>query len=286
MFVKIFEEDFLDFEPLVMRFVSSKPISNNLAADFRSFIVAWFDSVVAENPAEWHAAKEWTAEQSSEDTIVVMCELMPAYAVGVLAAEVEKAFPTFIELRIGHSVAGGSTTLEFDWGDVPSGQVTICGQVKMVDTFKISFTAVTLGQFEEFINSTQYEPVADRLQDQQGFLVDNFILNHGSSRKQPLYGVAHDDATAFCDWAGLCLPSESELARFFEWTVVEGREFSWTGECWTSTRCGANSFVVRDGPYFRSALKWPENRLRKEFHRNQYENPEAPCFRVVKPHGP
>jgi len=280
--VKVVENDLLDYEPLVMNFVSSKTITNSQSKQIQSFIVAWFETVVADNPKEWCAAKEWTANKSAENTITVTCDLMPSQAVEVLAAEVERAFPEFIELHIGNSTAEGLPKIEFDWVDVPSGQVSICSQVKTVEAFRISFTAVTLGQFEEFINSTKYQPIADRLRNQQGFLIDHFVLNNGKNRNQPLFGVAHDDATAFCSWANLHLPSEAELTRFFEWTVSENREHRWTGECWTSTPCGDSIFVASDGPYSSIALEWPEHRTRKELHRNQFESPDAPCFRVVK----
>lgn len=150
-----------------------------------------------------------------------------------------------------------------------------------VAEFTISFTAVTVGQFSEFLDATGYTPIPDTI-EYPGFTISHFKLNYGKSPKLPLCGLTYDDAVAFCDWAGFRLPSDPELRLFYETvTITSPKKINWGGENWTSTPAGSDHFYVRNGPYRRrpSDRKDP---FRKALHRHHYEQLEAPAFRVVQ----
>jgi hypothetical protein len=281
--MRIIEEDLVDYEPLVMRFVAEAPLRASVAKKLASFVTEWFDRAAAADPQGWHWAKEWRAWIDGRE-VFACCELPPPGALPALAADVEAAFPRIVEIRLGTALAGPTTRARFDWIALPGGEVTTGGKTHSVAPLEISFTPVTLGQYQEFMQATQYTPVPDVLEQSPRYLVDHFTLNIGKSPKQPLFGVTHDDAVAYCQWAKLRLPSDPELLHFFEFTVRNKYKFDWSGECWTSTAGDGDNFVARDGPYDLRGLEKPDNgRYRKILPRHQYQFLEAPCFRVVKP---
>ena len=265
-----------------MRFTGNEAVSDLVASDAAAYIRDWFDRTAAANPVAWSVAKEWAAKAEDDGTIVAQCELMPADAVTSLADDVGEQFPEYTELRLGMQIDGPTSCDELDWVAVPAGDVIVRNSARTVAAFEITFTPITLGQFREFLDATLYTPVPDQIEDNPGYLIDHFTLNFGPSPRQVLFGVTNDDAVAYCEWAGLRLPTEVELARFFEWAVRDRRKFDWGGECWTSTTTEKDKFVSRNGPYHPEALEWPEARHRTLLHRHQYQFLEAPCFRVVK----
>src|SRR5690606_4668742 len=155
-------------------------------------------------------------------------------------------------------------------------------RIHQVPSFMISFTPVTVGQFQEFLSATGYVPIPDRLEETPGYLIDHFQLNFGPSPKHVLFGVTYDDAAAFCEWANYRLPSDPELKQFFHTACLRGKRFNDSGECWTSTSTTSGKFVTWNGPYRKESLDDPDRNYRKPLPRHQYEFLEAPCFRVVK----
>ena len=138
-----------------------------------------------------------------------------------------------------------------------------------------------MAQFEQFMRATSYKPIPD-LAEYDGFLIENVRGTFGASPKIPIFGVTYDDASAYCEWAQLRLPSEHQLAHFFEDSVRRHRKFNWAFPCWTSTSTAPDQFVARDGPYVAAASDWPIERRRLVLHRHHYGWPLPACFRVVE----
>ncbi|REK19050.1 MAG: hypothetical protein DWQ37_02500 [Planctomycetota bacterium] len=277
--MKIIYEDQVDWEPLEMRFLVKGTPTTKRSQAVADFVVEWMRTRERADPQKWHFC-EYQAAVLSSGTIEAFCELMPADEIESLAGAVADAFPFVSELRLGRALTSSGSMARIDWFDVPAGTVVVDGESFHVAAFSISLTAVTAGQFCQFLDATGYTPVPDTI-EYLGYTIGHFKLNFGQSPKIPLFGVTYDDAVAFCEWAGFRLPADAELRAFFETVMRRRRELNWGGENWTSTPAGEDSFYVRNGP-FHEMPSDEYDPYRKPLHRHHYQFLEAPSFRIVK----
>lgn len=279
--MKVIHEDSVDWEPLHMRFRLKGTPTAERCDSLASFIVDWMRQREDEEPQKWRFC-EYSAKVSASGTVEAFCELMPADEVDDLARAVADNFEFVAELRLGEPESGSQTLQRVDWFEVPGRRVEIDGDSVDVETFTISFTAVTVGQFCEFLDATGWQPIPDKIEGSPGYTISDFKLNFGQSPKIPLFGVTHDDAVAFCNWSGYRLPSDPELRLFYETVAAQTRrQFNWDGENWTSTPAGDDQFYIRQGP-FAGRPAGDIDQYRKPLHRHHYEYLEAPSFRIVK----
>jgi hypothetical protein len=240
----------------------------------------WFEENAAKPRADCDV-RYFDVGATTSAGVAAIGELLTRKAVRRLVDSAARKFPELDRVELGERIEGAAGGLSFDWLTLPDARVPANANPPIA-RFAISAAAVTIGQFEEFMQATGHVPMADRLENQPGYLLVNFRLNFGKSPKIPLFGVTYDDAVAYCEWAGLRLPTEPELDLFFVTMCALERKFGWTGECWSSTSDGEDHFLIRHGPYRKESLSDPAERYRKRFHRHQYEMLEAPCFRVAR----
>lgn len=279
--MEIVEEDLVDWEPLIIRFNSRKRLSRKESLRLATFVQNWFDKTAAENPNSWRTAKEWNASIEDGGSVVARCEFMPPEGIPLLAAAVGVQFPVIDQLRLGYPLPDQSQGRGSQWTVLPGGRLDIDGKVYSFEPFCMSFKSVSIGQFEKFLHATNYIPVPDVIREYPGFVIENTYGQLGRSSHIPAIGVTLDDAVAYCDWAQVRLPTEPELAYFFDYAVRDCRKFDWAFACWTSTSISDDIFAARNGPYVAAALDWPSERHRLELHRHHYEWPTPPSFRVV-----
>lgn len=279
--MKVIYEDSVDWEPLHMRFHLKGTPTSDRCKSLASFVLEWMRERERENPEKWRFC-EYSTNVESSGTVEAFCELMPSDEVQPLADAVAEQFPFVAELRLGERETGSESLDEITWLDIPADRVIIDGVAYDVAAFTISFTAITVGQFCDFLDATGHTPIPDTY-ERPGYTISHFKLNFGQSPKIPLFGLTFDDATAFCDWAGFRLPTDPELRLFYETTTIKSpKKFDWDGENWTSTPAGPDEFYVRQGP-FRERPPDDGDPWRQALHRHHYEFLEAPTFRVVKP---
>src|SRR5262249_39518261 len=276
--MQIIEEDLVDWEPLRIRFLPrSKFADPHLLA---TEIANWCKTNAAKKRADCDIRYCEVVSRNAA-VVEVVCEHLTKKSLGRLGRDVAKQCPDLDRIVIGEHIEGCPDGVSFDWAFLPAADVDVHGARHAVDPIALSFTPVTIGQFVEFIETTGYTPVPDRI-EYEGYLVSNFQLNHGKSPKLPLFGVTYDDARAYCDWVQLRLPTEPELHHFFVSLVREGLKFGGSGECWATQARAADVFVVRNGQYRMESLNEPMDQYRKELPRHHYQYLEAPCFRVAR----
>jgi formylglycine-generating enzyme required for sulfatase activity len=95
-----------------------------------------------------------------------------------------------------------------------------------LDGYSIYKNDVTVGMYKEFCQATGHQmPPAPDFDEQW------------SKEDHPIVDVSWDDAKAYCDWAGVSLPTEAQWEKAARGT--DGRKYPW-GNDWDAGRC-ANS---------------------------------------------
>ena len=285
----IVEEDLVDWEPLLMRFIFKEPV----AAGRREALVAFIDDWFGGKANQWLAAREAGAPPErlvqyggarieGDVAVEAAADLIPIEWLQELTDAVERTFADVDHLRLGTSVTGPATRSDFEWVRIPRGEVMLHGNAIAIGDVDISLHHVSLGQFEEFMRETGYRPVQDRLQGEDS-LIESVHSHAGASPKVPVVGVTYGDAVAYCDWASLRLPSEAELYAFFLSKARKGYRFEWGGQCWTTDVGPDGTVIACEGPYSASLRKTPQQleNHRDYFAHDHYDYPLI-GFRVAK----
>ncbi len=122
-----------------------------------------------------------------------------------------------------------------------------------VDSFYIDRTEVTQQQYSAFVEATGREvPFVDRdwasLYNWKQGAYPEGLGDH------PVVLVTHDDAKAYCEWAGKSLPTEAEWEKAARGT--DGRRYPW-GEEWDKSRLNSStSWSEHELPTVEIWTKW------------------------------
>lgn len=146
-----------------------------------------------------------------------------------------------------------------------------------VDPFYISENLVTVAEFREFVEATGYVTEAEKFGNSGVFDVETgtWSLVEGANWRQPfgpdgesakddhpVTQVSWNDAIAYCEWAGVRLPTEMEWEFAAKGGKDSNNRFSWGDELVSQTGFEANvwqgkfpdSLSVEDGYLYTSPV--------------------------------
>ena len=99
------------------------------------------------------------------------------------------------------------------FGDLVPGKL-----VKVLNSFYMDVTEVTVGQFKVFLKSSGYEPKEPINWEK--------LYKYSPTDEHPMIYVTWFDATAYCEWAGKGLPTEKEWEFAARGGLID-KEFPW-----------------------------------------------------------
>lgn len=111
----------------------------------------------------------------------------------------------------------------------------------VIPDFYIGRCEVTNAQFGRFVTESRYTP--------QGFWED--YAGAGKERN-PVVGITYQDALAYCRWAQVRLPTESEWEKASRGS--DGRKWPW-GNAWDKNRCNNGLMERPDLQKFRTVVR-------------------------------
>src|SRR5487761_1219135 len=285
--MRVVEEDLVDWDPLVMRFIFKSPVGIGRREALAAFIDEWF----ATKTRAWLTASEaggppqifveyFGSTTSGYNAVEASANRLLLDWVQNLTEAVERSFLDVDHLRLGVSIAGPTVRSGFEWVHVPQGEVALRGTLIPIGDVDIALHKVSVGQFREFMDEPSYRPARARAKG-DGSLMGYMRINYGSP-KVPVHGVSYGDALAYCKWTGLRLPSEAEIYALFLAKARDSYQFMWGGLCWTADTEQDGTIVTCEGPYYAAWQRTPTRENRRECHlRDHYGDPLI-CFHVAK----
>jgi hypothetical protein len=297
--MQIIPREIVDWEPLhVALLLKRKAKPSKALADF---IPPWLESRSANHICECTIKDHYVGVSPEKGRLTFSCEWMCENCLKALAEALEKQFPEVDHIEIGEDdttpVAGPEI---YRFIHISAKQVLFeDGTTASVEAFDVAKSPITIEQYEAFANATGYQTLAERQgPDMCRTYRDNELIQSKRTRGQtPAYVMAYDDAVAYCDWAGVRLPTEAEwlAASILDEGIYEhdealqvlrrlrrrGDALEFGGNDWTSTPAGPDHMIVRCEPHLVRTTDWASHGS-AGIPRHRLDNDLLSTFRVCK----
>lgn len=217
-----------------------------------------------------------------------------------------------------------TTPIAFDWVEIPAGEFITGSDPKQdslalkyetpqhrehVATFWIARVPVTVAQFTAFVQATGYKTTAEEKGSSCTWTGSKWEDVKGASwrapggpksdvtnkQNHPVTCVSWLDATAFCRWAGVRLPSEAEWEKAARGT--DGRIYPWGNDGPDKTLYNFNinvkdttavgSYPAGKSPYgvldmASNVWEWTQTKWRGDYNTPADNSPQGDAARVVR----
>jgi hypothetical protein len=168
------------------------------------------------------------------------------------------------------------------------------GSLVALAAYEICRSLVTTGQYDEFTKATGYVTSFERTGD-GSFRFDETIepIRPQDRGNTPVHNVSFEDAQAYCEWAGVRLPSEAELlaATLVDQRVLtsaQKQEFLFgksgrfeidrfpdgldlLGPEFVVGAAATGRAIIRSGPHYVRVVGWEKRRNRQECPTDVYD---------------
>jgi hypothetical protein len=297
--VKVARRDLIDWETIHMTLRAERELSDEEIGKVRQLLATW-PTEKAPPRDGGHSCPVAISQDSPDRTTLCFFweKWFPEAWFEPLAAALSEELPSLCLLEIGHD-------FEPPYRDdaafiaVPPKVVELeDGSKVKVQPFEIAKYTVSIGQFDRFTHETGYKTVAEQ-QDYETFRSNQFIGDVPAQKRHSLsaFCISYRDALAYCEWAGVRLPTEVEwvAAAVIDDRICDGEEFYAryselrndpaalvkTSDEMTGTVVDGRFVVVRSGPHLVRSQRYSASKYVR--HRRSFSNCEDPIvFRVCK----
>lgn len=291
--MKICRKPIRDFEVDLFRFRFRRPV-DNVAEKLRGLFSGWMREREANATCACSFMHLDVEDSGDPEQVAVAFGWYCDRCLTQLEAAIPAVFPEVVAVSVG-----------LDRGSYPAPDprfISVSGATAfyedgssvLLEPYEISRSPVTTGQFEEFTAATGYVTDCERNGDGT-FRFDETIepIQPKSRGNIPVHSVSFNDATAFCEWARVRLPSESELlaAALIDHRVMSRREASdfmfgqsgrfdidkypnalaGLGAEFVIGKARPGKVIIRSGPYYVREVGWETHPHRHEWPTDAYD---------------